>query len=151
MLFRRKKTSTGKAWEEKLGRLEDAVLNMDRKLQDLCSRKPAPIKPEGKPYTQPDFGYKLNKLENDLAAVKEQLNSLKAGSSDPIPAVYIQNLHVQHVDMKEVDLSNNFGSLGIKDLPGQLNIGTVYGKTKDTEDISGEDKQPKVSIQAKKD
>ncbi|KZZ83403.1 MULTISPECIES: hypothetical protein [Bacillaceae] len=155
MLFRKKKKEAEtQAIQQKLAKLEKSIQNLSAALSQLDSR-PEPKSSSADSImirkTQAELGHTLSMLQNELSFIKNHL--LAAGNSEnpsektgQIPVVYIQNLHVEHVDMKEVDLSNNLGQLGIKELPGQLNIGTVYGKSK-----PAEKKNPKVYIQPKKD
>ncbi|MBN8193475.1 hypothetical protein JI667_15095 [Bacillus sp. NTK074B] len=74
---------------------------------------------------------KIKKLENEIewlktGLVSEVRNNL-ATQQEPSKIV-IEHLSIENVNIDHADLSNNFGNLGIKDLKGQLFIGTTYDK-----------------------
>lgn len=164
--WKKKQTATEKAFQERLLKLDESIRNMKEILTNMESR-PEPKSPFHSDSSiikkkQAELGNTLSVLQNELSFIKHHLLHHKEdsppSSSGHIPVIYIQSLHIENVDMKEVDLSNNLGQLGIKDLPGQLNIGTVYGKTKPEETEEPEDEKkkdhkdnPTIFIQRKKD
>lgn len=74
---------------------------------------------------------------------------------ETLPMLYVEKIHIETLHMKEVDLSNNLGQLGVKDLTGQLFIGTTYGKDVDVKDKKVSDKKeeetegPKINLTSK--
>ncbi|MGG4169341.1 hypothetical protein ABEW00_18010 [Rossellomorea vietnamensis] len=77
-------------------------------------------------------------MKDKIQALEKEIQSLKKGlasdvkntiSSQQEPTkIVIEHLSIENVNIDHADLSNNFGNLGIKDLKGQLYIGTTYDK-----------------------
>ncbi len=54
------------------------------------------------------------------------------------PAIVIQSLCIEKVVVEHIDLNNNLGQLGIRELSGKLNIGAAYTYGKEAQaDKSG--------------
>ncbi|XXM72380.1 hypothetical protein ACQ0QQ_00305 [Lysinibacillus sphaericus] len=84
---------------------------------------------------------KIQALENEVQLLKTSMVSgLKNNlSTRPEPSkIVIEHLSIENVNIDHADLSNNFGNLGIKDLKGQLYIGTTYDKLKQPNEITKE-------------
>ncbi|RLQ95394.1 hypothetical protein [Falsibacillus albus] len=65
--------------------------------------------------------------------IDQTLESLKKLPNQP--NIQIETLQVDKIIVEQLQYSNNFGQLGIKELTGKLNIGTSYeGKTEKDED-----------------
>ncbi|WP_230501633.1 hypothetical protein [Sutcliffiella rhizosphaerae] len=66
-------------------------------------------------------------LELELVQIKgliAKANVEKAIQEPEKSTIIIENLSIEAINIDTADLSNNFGQLGIKDLTGQLYIGT---------------------------
>ncbi|MFB0846006.1 hypothetical protein [Paenibacillus oleatilyticus] len=63
-----------------------------------------------------------------LRQLEERLNQLiaKLEERQTQPAIVIQSLSIEKLVVEHVDLNNNLGQLGIRDLSGKLNIGAAY-------------------------
>lgn len=61
-------------------------------------------------------------MEKKLDGMEQKLESLINQ-----PPIIVEKLFVEKIMFDKVDLSNNFGQLGIKDLSGRLNIGKTFG------------------------
>jgi len=110
------------------------------------------------------FIQKINELERKLAALEDQVKKVKAEEFIPpakaeeekesMPAVQIQQLTVEKIVIEHLDYANNFGQLGIKELTGKLNIGTVQeGDFSEEIEAKIQEKlgnQAKVNLRAKK-
>ena len=76
-------------------------------------------------------GRRDNIFEDRLRRLEEQVQNLSArtgrGWDGPEAPVVVEYLNIERLDIEKVELNNNFGSLGIKDLGGMLNIGANYG------------------------
>ncbi|MFP7737583.1 hypothetical protein ACLHDF_30665 [Priestia aryabhattai] len=82
-------------------------------------------------------------IQNQLSALKElssntalyeMLTSLDKKINEvtqPKQSIVVEKIMVEKVLLDKIDLSNNFGQLGIKDLTGHLNIGTTYSTDSD--------------------
>ncbi|MCD7036214.1 hypothetical protein LRR81_18380 [Metabacillus sp. GX 13764] len=74
----------------------------------------------------------------------------KETENETLPMVYVEKIHIETLHMKELDLSNNLGQLGVKDLTGQLFIGTTYGKEHQvSKKISESEDGPKINYSSK--
>ena len=62
---------------------------------------------------------KLEEMVQDLAQFVDQ--------KEADPPVVVEQLYVERIIIDKVEYNNNFGSLGIKELSGMLNIGANYG------------------------
>jgi hypothetical protein len=54
--------------------------------------------------------------------------SNKTADDRILPPIVIEKLNVERLVVDKVELNNNFGQLGIKELKGRLNIGATYGE-----------------------
>ncbi|SFR05653.1 hypothetical protein SAMN05660706_11267 [Desulfoscipio geothermicus DSM 3669] len=54
-------------------------------------------------------------------------NSAVTKNMQKLPPIVIEQFHVERIVVDKVEYTNNFGSLGIKELSGMLNIGANYG------------------------
>ena len=72
---------------------------------------------------------------NDLS-IKERVDKLEEMFQDLTqfcdqkradPPVVVEQFYVERIIIDKVEYNNNFGSLGIKELSGMLNIGANYG------------------------
>ncbi|MGD7006640.1 hypothetical protein [Metabacillus sp. 84] len=152
MIFRKKKQKDEEIRiQQRLSSLDQSV----QRIQNLLTRQenrpealPSQLDSQAIRKKQAELGQILAGVQHEISLIKKQLSASNEGTLEKngVPFIYIQHLHVENVDMKEVDLSSNLGQLGIKELPGQLNIGQVYGKSKQSDS-----KHPKVFIQPKKD
>lgn len=113
------------------------------------------------------LGQKVTLLEQKIADLETVIQSFKPVIEDAeknqeqghSPSVQIDHLHVDKIIIEHLDYANNFGQLGVKDLSGQLNIGTTY-HTGDSDEISEMVNQKvaeklgsnlKVNLKSKKD
>lgn len=78
---------------------------------------------------------KINELEKRLEsqkAVQAESDSNtepnKTADDRIQPPIVIEKLNVERLVVDKVELNNNFGQLGIKELKGRLNIGATYGE-----------------------
>lgn len=71
-----------------------------------------------------DLEERIGKLEEELQDLKQRCNGLQC---EPEPQIIVEQLYVEKLMVDKIELNNNFGSLGIKDLGGTLNIGANYG------------------------
>jgi hypothetical protein len=88
----------------------------------------------------------FEEIQNQLSTLKElssntalyeMLTSLDKKISEvtqPRQSIVVEKIMVEKVLLDKIDLSNNFGQLGIKDLTGHLNIGTTYSADSDQVD-----------------
>ncbi|MFY4775481.1 hypothetical protein [Metabacillus sp. RGM 3146] len=141
MIFKKKNKnkSETKKLEEHISNLEKTVQSLEKQLtlfikhQETAKQKqlPPPIQKE---------------VHNILH---------KETKHETLPMLYVEKIHIETLHMKEVDLSNNLGQLGVKELTGQLFIGTTYGKEADVKDknVSGEKEEepegPKINLKSK--
>jgi predicted nuclease with TOPRIM domain len=80
---------------------------------------------------------KLESLEKEMSELKKRLNTETVNQIIEHPEktkVIIEHITIENLNIENADLSNNFGQLGIKDLSGQLYIGTTYGAKPHLED-----------------
>jgi hypothetical protein len=73
-------------------------------------------------------------LENEIITLKKSLTAKNIekqmeGLSNE-GRIQIDHLNIEYLHIENADLSNNFGQLGIKELQGQLFIGTTYDSLK---------------------
>lgn len=78
-------------------------------------------KPQSENNADPADASRLILMEQRVAALQKKLEEKEAQ-----PTIWIETLNVEHLVVEQVDLNNNFGQLGIKELNGRLNIGTTY-------------------------
>jgi len=76
---------------------------------------------------------KIILLENKLEKFQEMENALQElheqKKEEVIqPPIVVERLNVERLIVDKVELNNNFGQLGIKELKGRLNIGATYGE-----------------------
>ncbi|WNQ12808.1 hypothetical protein MJA45_07185 [Paenibacillus aurantius] len=92
---------------------------------------------------------RMSKLEKEIGRLKElekQMEELKQLAVPPVPdpdkkkepadepkpegstTIIIEHMNVEKVMVGKWDMSSNLGQLGIRELTGRLNIGTVYGE-----------------------
>lgn len=67
---------------------------------------------------------KIRSLEEQLITLREQCRNRQSENEPPI---IIEQLYVDKIMVDKVELVNNIGTLGIKELSGILNIGANYG------------------------
>lgn len=79
-----------------------------------------------------------------LRQLEERLNQLiaKLEERQTQPAIVIQSLSIEKVVVEHVDLNNNLGQLGIRDLSGKLNIGAAYTYGKEADGNGNGTSQP---------
>lgn len=79
-----------------------------------------------------------------LRQLEERLNQLieKLEERQTQPAIMIQSLSIEKVVVEHVDLNNNLGQLGIRELSGKLNIGAAYTYGKEAEGSGNGTSQP---------
>ncbi|PFA63020.1 hypothetical protein CN378_18450 [Bacillus sp. AFS015802] len=78
-----------------------------------------------------EMNLKIQTLENEIRTLKNGLVSevtTNLSNRQEPSKIVIEHLSIENVNIEHADLSNNFGNLGIKDLKGQLYIGTTYDK-----------------------
>lgn len=85
-------------------------------------------------------------IQNQLSALKEESSNTALYEmvktldkkidevTQPKQSIVVEKIMVEKVLLDKIDLSNNFGQLGIKDLTGHLNIGTTYSADSDQVD-----------------
>ncbi|MED4210864.1 hypothetical protein [Priestia megaterium] len=85
-------------------------------------------------------------IQNQLSALKEKSSNTALYEmvktldkkidevTQPKQSIVVEKIMVEKVLLDKIDLSNNFGQLGIKDLTGHLNIGTTYSADSDQVD-----------------
>lgn len=76
---------------------------------------------------------KIIHLESKVEKYQEMeslLKELQEQKKDDLlqPPIVIERLNVERLMVDKVELNNNFGQLGIKELKGRLNIGATYGE-----------------------
>ncbi|WP_406687774.1 hypothetical protein [Rossellomorea vietnamensis] len=108
-------------------------------------------------YIQKSMNAEQSEMKDKIQALEKEIQSLKQGlasdvkdtlSSQQEPAkIVIEHLSIENVNIDHADLSNNFGNLGIKDLKGQLYIGTTYDKLKPPASIEKELSSPSLDNQ----
>ncbi|SCW79135.1 hypothetical protein SAMN04487970_104822 [Paenibacillus tianmuensis] len=79
-----------------------------------------------------------------LRQLEERLNQLmeKLEDQQTQPAIVIQSLSIEKVVVEHIDLNNNLGQLGIRELSGKLNIGAAYTYGKDVDESGNGTSQP---------
>ena len=82
-----------------------------------------------------DIRHRLAKLET----IVNGLQQLSKQQENPDYHVSIDQVYIEKIVVDKLELNNNFGTLGIKELQGTLNIGANYGFTRAPR--SGENKQ----------
>lgn len=84
----------------------------------------------------------LHDLQKEMESLKSQLVSNGIQEATNLPEdenlhvdkrIVIEKLIIETVNIENADLSNNFGNLGIRELQGQLYIGTTYDSLKTKE------------------
>ncbi|MGV3464556.1 MAG: hypothetical protein ACO1OT_04605 [Heyndrickxia sp.] len=91
---------------------------------------------------------KINHLENKLEKYQEMENMVQElreqKKEETIqPPIVVERLNVERLIVDKVELNNNFGQLGIKELKGRLNIGATYGEGSFYEHLKKENKEKK--------
>ncbi len=73
----------------------------------------------------------IEKNRQQTMELKDELEKLKKNSIPKMDeqSVVIREIKVDKILLDKYEQNNNFGSLGIKDLGGQLNIGATYGSS----------------------
>ncbi|MBS4172280.1 hypothetical protein [Bacillus sp. FJAT-49736] len=103
---------------------------------------------------------KITLLEKKLEKFQEMedlVKELKDQKKDDFlhPPIVVERLNVERIFVDKVELNNNFGQLGIKELKGRLNIGATYGEGSFYEHLQKEgnleNKQESSSAQESKD
>ncbi|MGI6603713.1 MAG: hypothetical protein GX062_01880 [Firmicutes bacterium] len=92
-------------------------------------------------------------LRLKLAELEERVHELEMRqASEPAqpPPVVIEQLSIDRVIIDRVELNNNIGALGIRELSGMLNVGANYGGAAPTKGRSARD-APTVSPAGSKD
>ncbi|TDL80097.1 hypothetical protein [Peribacillus frigoritolerans] len=71
---------------------------------------------------------KVDFLEKEVSSLVKQLakEQVKDVFQSESRSIIIENVTIENLNIDSADLSSNFGQLGIKELSGQLNIGTTY-------------------------
>lgn len=80
----------------------------------------------------------LHQLQKEIESLKSQLETKSAQQNTNPPEekkIVIEKLIIETLNIENADLSNNFGNLGIRELQGQLYIGTTYDSLKTKENI----------------
>ncbi|MCP1309896.1 hypothetical protein [Paenibacillus tyrfis] len=79
-----------------------------------------------------------------LRLLEERLNQLmeKLEDQQTQPAIVIQTLSIEKVVVEHIDLNNNLGQLGIRELSGKLNIGAAYTYGKEADGSGSGTSQP---------
>lgn len=82
--------------------------------------------------------------EQRLRLLEERLNQLmeKLEEQQSQPAIVIQSLSIEKVVVEHIDLNNNLGQLGIRELSGKLNIGAAYTYGKEADGSGDGTSQP---------
>ncbi|MGF9916034.1 hypothetical protein ABEX47_22735 [Paenibacillus ehimensis] len=86
-----------------------------------------------------------------LRQLEERLNRLmeKLEDRQTQPAIVIQSLSIEKVVVEHVDLNNNLGQLGIRELSGKLNIGAAYTYGKEADGSGNGATRPAAGGRAK--
>ncbi|MED1205744.1 hypothetical protein [Heyndrickxia acidicola] len=78
---------------------------------------------------------KISELEKIIEKNKSVQNDAIPNNEKPLtpegniqPPIVVEKLNVERLVIDKVELNNNFGQLGIKELKGRLNIGATYGE-----------------------
>ncbi|PKR86842.1 hypothetical protein [Heyndrickxia camelliae] len=82
---------------------------------------------------------KLEKYKEMESAVQELHKQKKEEVLQP--PIVVERLNVEKLIVDKVELNNNFGQLGIKELKGRLNIGATYGEGAVYEHLKKENKE----------
>ncbi len=82
---------------------------------------------------------KLEKYQEMESAVQELHKQKKEEVLQP--PIVVERLNVEKLIVDKVELNNNFGQLGIKELKGRLNIGATYGEGAVYEHLKKENKE----------
>jgi len=63
---------------------------------------------------------KFKKMEKKIDLLEEELKNTQS-------PIIIDHISIEQIHLDKLEFNNNFGSLGIKELKGKLNIGANYG------------------------
>lgn len=97
-----------------------------------------------------ELDMKLDELQEkiDPQAVIGQAQKTKKEDAP----IIIETVNIEKIIVEKIDYENNFGALGIKSLPGSLNIGTNFGTRemgqKSTSGVEGAKSSPPKSSES---
>lgn len=79
-------------------------------------------------------------IEKRLRRLEEKVRDLER--KEPECPLVIEQLYVEKIEVDKVELNNNIGAMGIKELSGMLNIGANYGGGIPPQGVKGQGDDP---------